>query len=309
MKIDRLLGIVMLLLYRRTSTVGELARLFEVSERTIYRDLASLDCSGFPLDSSPGRGGGIGLLPGYRIEERLFSGDSLGILSDTLEALARIIGDTSFSADASLAMGLDRSPVERIVRIDLSNPAMDAQTPMVRRISESIRKSRVLTLLYSDANGSTNRREVEPLRLVLSGSVWYLQAWCRLRTDYRLFRVQRIVECAVTRETFDRAARLCAMPEAKPVLDLPKGEGVVLSIPRPTPAVLQRFGNPPVQECVAGVTATLYWPIDEWLEIWLAGNAPEVIVLEPADLRERVLSRLERAVGAYRPPVTAEKEP
>ena len=252
MKIDRLLGIIMVLLYRRSLTVGELSHLFEVSERTIYRDLESLNCAGFPLDSSTGRGGGIGLLPGYRIEERLFSGDSLGIMADTLTALSEMLGDREISDGAALATGLERSPAERAIQVKLWASPSASQGHVLRRVAEAIRTGRALEILYASASGRQDRRRVEPLRLMLAGNLWYLQAWCKLREDYRLFRVQRIIECTTTQDHFDRIARLCNAPAIEPFPATANIVPVVLHLPEATPALLERLGNPPLEKNETG---------------------------------------------------------
>ncbi|HNY32638.1 MAG TPA: HTH domain-containing protein, partial [Fibrobacteria bacterium] len=103
---ERLMALVMTLLYRRSATVPALAGRFCVSERTIYRDLALLDAAGFPVVSSPGRGGGVGLAKGFRLERQLFSGPALGVWSQSLRALADLSDDSTLDQAADLADGL-----------------------------------------------------------------------------------------------------------------------------------------------------------------------------------------------------------
>ena len=303
-RMERLLALVMSLLYRRTSTVGELARDFHVSERTLYRNLGLLDAAGFPLVSSPGRGGGVGLPNGFRLERHLFSPQGLALFSESLGALSDLVGDETLSSDAALAEGLvpPESP-ERTLEIRWDHPGSAVPGPLLRRLSASIREGRCVRLDYSDREGGGTSREVEPLRLVHHGATWYLQAFCRLRDDYRSFRVSRIRSCDPLPSMFDRPRRLRDLPpfdlrdgaDAAPVLRLSVD-------PRARDALsyLGASGTPPASD--GRIELEIRWPVDRWLVSWLCGQAPDVRVVAPEGLRARVAERLREASRAYAEP-------
>jgi predicted DNA-binding transcriptional regulator YafY len=302
---ERLLALAMTLLYRRTATVPTLAARFCVSERTIFRDLGLLDAAGLPLVSSPGRGGGIGLAKGFRLERQLFSENALGVWSDSLRALSELAGDEALGADADLAEGLlpDRPDSPSAIEVRWDHTATESVKPFLRSAASAIRDAIVLEVDYRDRNGSISRRAIEPLRLVHSGGTWYLQAWCRMRSDYRLFRTPRVRSWSVGQIPFDRMARLRDLPAFDP-FDTSRHIPIVrLAVTDPSSDLLAYLGDPPQISGQDGrIELEIRWPVDGWLERWLCGQAPEVTVLEPEDLRCRVAQRLEAAARAYEAP-------
>lgn len=296
MKIDRLLSIAMLLLHKRSTTVGALARQFGVAERTIYRDLAQLDCAGFQIESSPGRGGGIGLPAGFRLERVLLGRESFSIFASTLDALSGLFQESPLRGDADL---LSEAADESFVRLDFDGAGFRELGPTLRALVAAQRESRCVALDYLDASGKPTRRTVEPLKLVFWNGDWYLQAWCRLREAYRLFRVRRIEDIDPRPDFFDRLSRLVDLPdlEFEPRPDEPK---IVLRVRSDRSDLARRFSAATLRNVSDDwVEIEIDWPIDEWLESHLAGMAPDVLVERPLDLRDRVRSRLEQGLAAY----------
>ena len=303
---ERLLALAMTLLYRRTATVPALAARFGVSERTIFRDLGLLGAAGLPLVSSTGRGGGIGLAKGFRLERQLFSEHALGVWSDSLRALSELAGDEALGADADLAEGLlpnhPASPSAIEVRWD--HAATGSVKPFLRAAASAIRDAHVLEIEYCDRDGETLRRTTEPLRLVHSGGTWYLQAWCQMRSAYRLFRAPRVRSWSVGQIPFDRMARLRDLPAFEPFDNSHRAPIVRLAATNPSPDLLAYLGDPPRTTGRDGrIELEIRWPVDGWLERWLCGQAPDVVVVEPEDLRIRVAKRLEAAARAYGAPL------
>lgn len=300
---ERLLALAMTLLYRRTATVPALAARFGVSERTIFRDLGLLDAAGLPLVSSPGRGGGIGLAKGFRLERQLFSERALGVWSESLRALSELAGDEALGAEADLAEGLlpdlPAAPPQAIeVRWD--HAATESVKPFLRAAAAAIRDARVVEIEYADREGEVSRRAVEPLRLVHSGGTWYLQAWCRVRAAHRVFRVPRVRSWTVVDAAFDRLVRLRDLPAFDLLESASSHPAVRLAVLDPSPDLLAYLGDPPRLAGHDGRTELeIRWPVDGWLERWLCGQAPEVVVREPQELRDRVARRLEAAARAY----------
>jgi len=300
---ERLMALVMTLLYRRSATVPALAGRFCVSERTIYRDLALLDAAGFPVVSSPGRGGGVGLAKGFRLERQLFSGPALGVWSQSLRALADLSDDSTLDQAADLADGLvpPEDSTTSVMELRWDHATTETAKPFLRACAQAIRLAQAIAIDYRDREGSASRRVVEPLRLVHSGGVWYLQAWCRLRGQYRLFRVLRIGSWTTLADTFDRLARLRDLPPFDPLEESPSPEPIRLALTRPSDDLLSFLGQPPASEDRnEHREIELRWPVDGWLVGWLCGQAPEVEVIAPASLREEIGRRLEAACTAYR---------
>lgn len=213
MKLERLLGITMLLLGRRRVGAQELSERFEVSLRTIYRDFEALNSAGVPVVSYPGLDGGYEIMEQYRIDRQYLSLDELRSIIVALKGVQPVLSELqvgklldkvgallnrSGSANAADEAG------SRIV-IEL-NPwrSGDAQQAMLEELNRALDDCLVVRLIYTDWQSAVSEREVEPIGLVMRDMVWYLYGYCRLRQDYRTFRLNRVEQLAVQPDVFAR---------------------------------------------------------------------------------------------------------
>ncbi|MBL4933522.1 helix-turn-helix transcriptional regulator [Clostridium paridis] len=210
MKIDRLISIVMILLERKKISATKLAEMFEVTPRTIYRDIETINMAGIPIVTYPGVNGGIGIMEQYKIEKKLFT------LSDiqTLLLGLGIINSTIKSEEILNAIAKVKGliPEEQIRDIELrSNQISIDHTPWfgnkkvslnVEEIKTALSENKYVSFDYSDQEGNKSQRKVEPYRLILKNSNWYLQCYCITREDFRIFRLSRVSSLQVLNETF-----------------------------------------------------------------------------------------------------------
>ena len=185
MKIDRMLGIVTHLLRHESATAGELAQRFEVSRRTILRDVDALCAAGIPLLAAQGSGGGISIAEGYRVRENVLTESELRSI------LAGVGAMNSITGAGKRDPLWDKLPQQNTdwISIDLSGGAELFET-----LKAAVLEREALKIVYLYPKGESVR-VIEPLQLVYRWGGWYLIAWCRLRGDYRLFRLSR-VRCA-----------------------------------------------------------------------------------------------------------------
>ena len=194
---DRLFQIVQYLRGGRLTTAARLAETLEVSERTIYRDIADLQASGVPIDGEAGVG--YVMRNGYDLPPLMFTRD---------EIVALVAGARLIRAWGGAAMA--RAAEEALVKIESVLPDAERaranqveihaiaqeMTPQVRvridEIERAVEERRRLALAYIDAEDRTTERTVRPLGLWFWGKVWTLVAWCELRNDFRMFRLDRI---------------------------------------------------------------------------------------------------------------------
>lgn len=195
MKLDRLLGIVTYLLRHEQATAGELAERFEVSRRTVLRDVDAICRAGIPLVTAQGSGGGIRIQPGYRIDESLLTEAELRAVLAGVQAMDSVTGRAH---GRDLSEKLAALPQEDWIRIDLS-----AGAALFEQLRDAILARRALLIDYCSARGS-GERVVEPHQLVYKWGGWYLIAWCRLRGEFRLFRLGRIGAARDAGEVFIR---------------------------------------------------------------------------------------------------------
>ncbi len=204
---DRLFQIVQHLRARRLTTAAELANLLAVSERTIYRDVRDLSLSNIPIQGEAG--------VGYRLD-RSFELTALMFTPDEVEAV--VVGlrmaqafagprlsDASVTALDKVILALPKHRRAEIERPPIFVPAVHAHQEVDRlreTLTAAINDKAILRLTYADDNGKNTERTVQPLALHFWGSVWTLAAWCRLRNDFRNFRLDRVQACDRTGELF-----------------------------------------------------------------------------------------------------------
>ena len=204
---DRLFQIVQLLRGGRLVTARTLAQRLEVSERTIYRDIADLQGSGVPVEGEAG----VGYLmrDGYDLPPLMFTRDEIAAL---------VAGARMVRAWGGLSMA--RAAEEALVKIgavlpDGARPSVEgtaifaprfdipeSQRAMLDTLDHAIDRRQKLVLSYADAAGATTQRTVRPLGLYFWGKVWTLVAWCELRNAFRGFRVDRIASSEEAGERF-----------------------------------------------------------------------------------------------------------
>jgi predicted DNA-binding transcriptional regulator YafY len=204
---DRLFEIVQYLRGRRLTTAAQLAGWLEVSERTIYRDVADLLASGVPIEGEAGVG--YRLSADYDLPPLMFNYDEI----EALVAGARMVQAWSSpqlkkAAELALAKIASALPKDkRIVleRTPLYSPEFFIDKAVGERLDimrDAIRGHRVLHLDYEDMRALRSQRDVRPLACAFWGGTWTLAAWCELREDFRTFRLDRIRGVETTERVF-----------------------------------------------------------------------------------------------------------
>lgn len=183
-------------------TAERMAREFEVSVRTIKRDLAALERSGAPVWSRPGPGGGYGLAPGSSLPPvSLSPAQAVALMAAVAAARDAPYADLAGAAVNKLIDVLD--PVTRARAAELADRVWVNAEPAPSRavrsaIEQGMADQRVVRMRYTSGAGATTTRDVEPVLFAATGGAWYLIGWCRLRDAMRWFAVSRIERASVT---------------------------------------------------------------------------------------------------------------
>lgn len=210
MKINRLISIIMLLLEQKTISAGELARTFEVSKRTIYRDIETINEAGIPIVTFPGINGGIGIMEEFKVDKRLFSESDLTSLLIGLSGVHSALDSEETKQAMSKLKALipkeKQNEIDEIanrIGIDLSPWQKDIMREgYLKIINAAIVERKILCFDYFNVKGDGSFREVEPYRLLLKSNSWYLQGFCLLRQEMRTFRFSRIRKLITTERAF-----------------------------------------------------------------------------------------------------------
>ena len=294
-RIDRLFAITTRLQARGHLRAADLANIFEVSTRTIYRDIAALSESGVPIVSLPGRGYSLvdgyflpplilstreatALLLGARLLAGQASAETASAAEEAVTKLLAVIGEDSRRELRELDDVLDLAPSPDLrVRLDVG----DLQ---VRALWQAILERRVTTLRYFGRNrGQETVRQIEPLRLGYANGAWYLTAYCRVRQEERAFRLDRIESLQVEPARFHpRPAALRPEPPAIDVLVRFRGDIGRWVRERQHWSFVGEEGTS--DEVLARYRLRHLEEIAPWLLGW--GTAAEVIA--PPELREHL---------------------
>lgn len=210
MKVDRLISIIMILLDKKRIGAQELADMFEVSSRTIYRDIDAINMAGIPVRSTSGVGGGFEIMQNYKVDSKVFSTADLSAILMGLSSLSNMIqGNELVNALAKVKSFI---PADRAKDIELkaNQISIDLSPWMVNRniqpyleiIKTALQESKLLSFEYADRFGNKTVRTAEPYQLVLKGNNWYWQGYCHIRNDFRLFKLSRISNLQLQKEYF-----------------------------------------------------------------------------------------------------------
>lgn len=202
MKIDRLIGILAVLLQKEKVTAPYLANKFEVSRRTINRDIENLSKAGIPVVTTQGQNGGISIMKEYKIDKTLLTSKEMQAILAGLKSLDSVSATKQYKLLMEKLSGrshLIDSGGEII--IDLSSWYKDSLTPKIENIQEAIDKNRLIEFLYFSPSRES-KRTVEPYYLVFRWSSWYIWCYCLEKEDFRMFKLNRMEELAVTEKVF-----------------------------------------------------------------------------------------------------------
>ncbi len=193
MKLDRMIGILSVLLQRDKVTTPYLAEKFEVSRRTIIRDIDALCMAGIPIVTEQGHNGGISIMENYKIDKTLLSTSDLQAILAGLRSLDSVSGTSRYaqlmeklSAGASNMLSGDTH-----ILIDLSSRYKESLTPKIELIHSAIRAARTISFTYFAPKGESSRT-IEPYYLIFQWAGWYVWGWCTERRDFRLFKLNRM---------------------------------------------------------------------------------------------------------------------
>ncbi len=204
MKMERALGIIMLLLNKKRLNTKELAEHYEVSTRTIKRDMELLAGVGVPIVSFQGQGGGYELLEEYTLDKSFFTKDETSFLRNLMGNLDKIWKDDNLTSINDKLSYIGQDSNDSPVSIDFDNYHTDNINKELRLIKDAIENSFIIKFDYVNNKGEKKERFVEPYKLLLKNGVWYLDGYSRIKSGFRRFRLVRLENLVVTKEKFDK---------------------------------------------------------------------------------------------------------
>ncbi len=308
MKIDRMLTIIVMLLNRSRISAKQLAEKFDVSVRTIYRDIDAIDMAGIPIISYPGNSGSFGIMDNYKLNNKLLTLDNLCSILSALKGINSTLEDVELESSIEKLRNL--IPQDKTHHLDLHmeqiiidmNPwaYTSKQKQLVKIIQNAITQSQLISITYRNYSNETSAREIEPMSLVLKGYAWYLFAYCRLKTDYRVFRISRIMDLQVEDLQFERREK-----SYHEITEASEAEVTLITIKlKFTPQVRARvedvFDSDTIEVLNTGeLIVTAQFPEKEWYMALIFSFGEQVEVVGAESVRETVASRIKSMNEKY----------
>lgn len=291
MQESRLFRIIYYLLDKGKSTAPELAEKFEVSVRTIYRDIDIISSMGIPVYAMQGKGGGITLLDNFVLDKSLLSTREK---EQILMALQGIIATEPNNSDELLTKlgSLFQTKNTNWIEVDFSNWVKRNPSQDIFQLMKSAIFSRnVISFQYFSSNRESTKRRVEPLKLVFKSKDWYLYGFCLIRNDYRFFKLTRIREMEIQAEVYSREIpSTCSIGKQ---MDIQNAIAVTLKFDQDMAfRVYDEFAEGVIEDKQGNLYVRTNLPDSDTLYSYLFSFADSVEIVEPENIREQVKNKL-----------------
>lgn len=290
MKIDRLIGILSILLQREDVTTSYLAERFEVSRRTICRDIDDLGKAGIPVVTRQGKNGGISIMEGYQIDRTLLTYSDMKAILTGLGSLDSISGSNKYQQlMMKLSSGKDTVlPANNHILINLSSWYKSTLAPKIELIQDAIDKKEYIRFLYYSPKGESIR-EMEPYIIMFQWSSWYVWGYCVERKDFRMFKLNRMDIPEKTGSHF----LMRPLPEASisPEYYYPDSQISITALFEPEVKwrLIEEYGLNSFEELKDGKPLFFHEFVDiENVMSWILSFGAQVELLKPRELRDEL---------------------
>lgn len=308
MKIDRMLTIIVMLLNRSRISAKELAEKFGISVRTVYRDIESINLAGIPIISYPGNNGGFGIIENYKLDHQLLTLNNLFSILSALKGINSTLEDVELESSIEKLRNL--IPQDKTHHLDLHMEQIiisiqpweytTKQKQRVKIIQNAITQTQLIKISYRNYANETSTRQIEPMSLVFKGYTWYLFAYCHLKTDYRVFKISRIIDLQVEDIIFTRREKSYREIEEASKKQVPLTNITLKFAPQVRTRVEDVFDRENIEILNTGeLVVTAQFPKKEWYFSMIFSFGEYVEVLGPERVRRAVASRIKSMHEKY----------
>ncbi|REE91592.1 putative DNA-binding transcriptional regulator YafY [Paenibacillus taihuensis] len=294
MAVSRLFEILYMLLNKKTVTAGELAEHFEVSPRTIYRDIDALSAAGIPVYASKGKGGGISLLEGYSFHASMLTDREQ---EDVLAALQSLAAADYPEIHAVLhKMGLlFKKEGSQWLEVDFSPWGSEEQRrQLFAQLRQAIADCRLIKFRYYNSAGRESLRSAEPVQLLFKSKSWYLAAYCLESDGHRVFKISRMKDVIVMDSHFKPKPYAAAIELAEEHAILESVQVTIKLSPKGAYRVYDEFDAAAITvNDDSSYTVSVELPEGAWLNNYLLSFGDLLEDVEPKRVRTSLMSQLD----------------
>lgn len=301
MQESRLFRILYYLLDKGRTTAPELAEKFEVSVRTIYRDVDAISSAGIPIYVTTGRNGGIQFLDNYVLDKSFFSDKEKQEMLSSIQSLSAVqypeVDNILKKLGAIFQIGLTNW-----IEVDFSRwgSIAENENQLFRQLKQAIFEKRKIDFEYFNSSGTNQKREALPQKLVYKDKAWYLYAFCTFQNDYRLFRLTRIKHLTLTDIYIEK------IPNTEPIVfPQPQDMGALIDLELHFPLEIgfrlyDTLEDSTIVKHENGYTVNLTLPENDWLYDFLMSFGDKVTIIRPQSIRQRIIEKYETALEHYK---------
>ncbi|MCL2158867.1 MAG: YafY family transcriptional regulator [Oscillospiraceae bacterium] len=323
MQINRLFEMVYLLMDRKKMTAKELSDHFEISQRTIYRDIEVLNASGIPISANKGKGGGIELLDSFVLDKSAFSKKEQNEIAFALQSFRSLKAVNTDNVLKKLSAIFQKDAMNWI-DVDFADWAFDGKEKF-DLVKSAIVDKRCLSFDYFGTNGEKTHRTVYPMQLWFKHRAWYIKAFCLMRREYRLFKLSRAKNMsAAPAESNFEMADLFELELFSPNTRNKSGEfyyeepdggavyehkakssknNVALKLLVDSSLAHKVFDEFEEKEITTdeggNFIISAIFPEDEWLYGYVLSFCQHAKVIEPLYFRDKIIDRLQKTLARY----------
>lgn len=294
MKNERLFGIIYILLSKDRVTAQWLADYFEVSTRTIYRDIDTLSAMNIPIYMSKGKNGGISLLDNYKLDKILLTDEEQKEILFSLDGMNKIKNYDLFEKMKNFFNKNENSWFDVDFEVWGNSQKHENYFELLKQAI--IQKNRV-QFQYCNSHGKKSERIVEPMKLYFKYNAWYLYSFDVHKNDYRFFKIMRMSELKIINEKFNRKISIINLqyPEISKTIKL------VLNIKKEMAyRVYDEFDESNIEVIDNGdFIVRLEFPENDWLYGYILSFGEYLEIIEPLDIRNKIIEKLRNSLNNY----------
>lgn len=298
MKIERLIKIILVLLQNKKVTATFLANKFDVSSRTIYRDITDLCLAGIPVLTMAGNDGGIMIDENYKIDKTIFSKNELQAIFSGLLSLDSVSQDNKYQDIIDKFLSKNTNYTNNPFLINLSSHYKTSLSPKITDIQEAIETLHQISFDYFNGNGK-HTIVLEPYFIVFQWSSWYVFGYDIALHDFRLYKLQRLWNIKINQEQFS----LQEIPPQKLVFDsyfTNEIKAHILFDPSVKHLLIEEYGIDSYTTLDTGLLSfTFPFTNKEYLISWVLSFGDKAKLIEPTSLQVEIKQRLENAIKKY----------
>lgn len=310
MKLDRLFAIFIYLLNRDIVSANRLAKHFEVSQRTINRDMEVLMMAGIPIYSKKGKNGGFGILKNYKINNQLMDYNEIFYTIKSLEGIGQSIDNKKTRNIIEKIKTL--LPKSKQDEFSIRNEKMHFDFKYLqnekdkgkyyKEMEKAVETQNLIEIEYINSKAEKSTRVIEAMSIIFAWSSWYVYSYCRLKKDYRLFRLSRIKNLNRYDELFIRREKRYEefINESneyanQDVIDLE------LIFKKELSYIVEDLFNEGKQEKLddGSINIKISYPKTEWVYSVILGYGDGVRVIKPVDFKDEIIKRAKKVIENY----------